>query len=99
MPPGAAPGLPACYGRIWRSPGPAMLCKGCIYYIKKSTFKYCKRVQAEQSVRNTLFLQHQLAALNSLTAFRMATSHSCSRMLYDTNACMPSTPDPFAAGT
>ena len=47
MPPGAAPGLPAYYGRIWRFPGPATLCKGAIYYITGSTHSYCKTGQVE----------------------------------------------------
>ena len=47
MPPGAAPGVPAYYGRIWRFPGPAMLCKGAIYYITGSIHSYCKRAWVE----------------------------------------------------
>ena len=47
MPPGAAPGLPAYYGRIWRFPGPARLCKGAIYYITGSIHSYCKRAWVE----------------------------------------------------
>ena len=47
MPPGAPPGLPAYYGRIWRFPGPATLCKGAIYYITGSTHSYCKTGRVE----------------------------------------------------
>ena len=76
MPPGAAPGLPACYGKIWRFPGPAMLCKGASYYNTESVCSYCKRGEATLSVR-IIILVHQLLQVRRVIRSKTIAPREC----------------------